>query len=149
MTVPDDVVERARKLLWEIYRSSKIAAEAHKDISWETIRETSNQCEFASLIIETADREARAALRVGVEWERERDKWLPIETAPKDGTPILCCWEDQPFDATIMACEGDMFGWLTEEMDFICKPNMQPSHWMPIPRHHRTTPDDCNPSDYT
>lgn len=24
-----------------------------------------------------------------VEWERSREKWLPIETAPKDGTQVL------------------------------------------------------------
>lgn len=26
-----------------------------------------------------------------IEWERSREKWMPIETAPKDGTMILVC----------------------------------------------------------
>ena len=71
---------------------------------------------------------ARAALA------KARGEWQPIETAPKDGTPILCAWEGQPFDAAIMHYEGGMFGVLTHEMDFIVRPDAQPTHWMPLPK---------------
>lgn len=59
-------------------------------------------------------------------------KWQPIETAPKDGSVILCAWFDD--DGTTYAIAGwyepgiaDLC-WYDQYDDAIC-----PTHWLPLP----------------
>jgi len=68
--------------------------------------------------------------------------WKPIETAPKDGTPILACWAGCQYDPAVMHCEDDLFGFLTKDVGFILPSEFvgQPTHWMPLPRAP-TSPD--------
>jgi hypothetical protein len=58
--------------------------------------------------------------------------WEEIETAPTDGTPILCCWKGKNLHPYPMHCEGGKFGILTHDGDFIVSVN-QPTHWMDFP----------------
>lgn len=78
-------------------------------------------------------------------------EWLPIETAPKDGTKVDLLY---PYPRSrAIDCEfrsGDIYGpdggwfWLEprwkdgellpeSEWNTGCYPNMQPTHWMPVP----------------
>ena len=57
-------------------------------------------------------------------------EWRPIESAPKDGTEVLCAWHAMATDRWII--EGCWFlnnqwrvGWDETEV--------QPTHWMPLP----------------
>ncbi len=64
--------------------------------------------------------------------------WEPIETAPKDGTPILALW---PYWATQSAfetvwvadeSEGDAPGWWAKNWGHILD-GEEPVAWMPLP----------------
>lgn len=63
-------------------------------------------------------------------WEDATPKWKPIETAPKDGTFVLCAGEfDRPGDWRIKmgywdACDGDWY---------LFGASWNPTHWMPLP----------------
>jgi hypothetical protein len=59
-------------------------------------------------------------------------EWQPIETAPKDGTPILLGWQGKHFDASKGHFENGCWGWLTEKMAFRAY-DTQPTHWMSLP----------------
>lgn len=67
------------------------------------------------------------------------NKWQPIETAPKDGTKVLCFgslpgrkaifigwWADK---LSSIHYVNDSPGWYNENMD----DRDCPSHWMPLP----------------
>lgn len=61
--------------------------------------------------------------------------WQPIETAPKDGTPIMLFATAEGFDAPVVTV-----GWLTVSRRWIegtFYPNtpttLIPTHWMPLP----------------
>jgi hypothetical protein len=68
------------------------------------------------------------------------DEWQPIETAPRDGTPILLChWEDE----YCLVGEWWVHGWWSTG-PFRYAPNQieirdpifldfEPTHWMPLP----------------
>jgi hypothetical protein len=61
--------------------------------------------------------------------------WLPIESAPKDGTPILGYWTSQTADIG-MCYATTMFGpskeWTdTNDDGHDWRP---PTHWMPLPQ---------------
>lgn len=62
-----------------------------------------------------------------------RDAWQPIETAPKDGTPLLL------FARSIQATASiPMIGWFLDEHGWIAQSfhgidKIVPSHWMPRP----------------
>jgi len=54
--------------------------------------------------------------------------WQPIETAPKDGTPILAFHPFVPI--------GQAVGYFTENGFFISAPGgwcLLPTHWQPLP----------------
>ena len=64
-------------------------------------------------------------------------EWQPIETAPKDGTPIILGFPD-------MACEGYWMcdpsrnhwgetGWFASDSDVLFEHPWKPTHWMPLP----------------
>ena len=57
--------------------------------------------------------------------------WLPIESAPKDGTPIHCGWFDMPSNpgCNMRAVKFHMGAWWECNEDFKLRP---PSHWMPL-----------------
>jgi hypothetical protein len=54
------------------------------------------------------------------------NKWQPIETAPKDGTEILCFVESKTKnDVRIASFFGD---------DWVCNEwVIEPTHWLPVP----------------
>lgn len=71
--------------------------------------------------------------------------WLPIDTAPKDGTSILIC---RAYDADGRIMTGDSFGlfvhraaWWGNGVGWTVYNSMtldptaffEPTHWMPIP----------------
>jgi hypothetical protein len=84
---------------------------------------------------------ARAALTAA-----ERARWQPIETAPKDGTPVLL-WLKNKFDRnyTVMGlCDLIRIGfwqhrrWVTIEVEDCwmpdwCPLDVNPSHWRELP----------------
>jgi hypothetical protein len=61
--------------------------------------------------------------------------WQPIETAPKDGTQILCCWAGSP--------EMDCLRWIASREAWCVhsggwgearyRDDEAPTHWMPLP----------------
>lgn len=62
-------------------------------------------------------------------------EWQPIETAPKDGTPILIY--DPPFNDflsyEIYVCSWDDYKAAWIEYSGECYAQYQPTHWMPLP----------------
>lgn len=63
-------------------------------------------------------------------------QWQPIETAPKDGTPVLCVVAGfQP----AVAEYHENIGWWYGDDDYppedwlICGDPYEPTHWMPLP----------------
>lgn len=57
--------------------------------------------------------------------------WQPIDTAPKDGTPILCYRPEVGFspETGIDVLWWDMGAWMYNAEPVIS----QPTHWMPLP----------------
>lgn len=57
-------------------------------------------------------------------------EWQPIETAPKDGTPVMLwpgapIWTDEVFPCV---------GWMTSVGLWICaRGYVSPTHWKPLP----------------
>jgi hypothetical protein len=70
---------------------------------------------------EAANEKLRAALQ-----------WQPIETAPRDGTPVLVGWDTGWWDADKCHCEDGVWGYLNSDMSFTPF-NEQPTHWLPLP----------------
>ncbi len=74
--------------------------------------------------------ETLLAIGRAIAGERERDRWQPIETAPRDGTRIL-----------LRLSNGEVFsGWGTEEAGFQKFHAdgtdigwLNPRHWQPLP----------------
>lgn len=64
--------------------------------------------------------------------------WHPIETAPKDGTPVLLGFPDY-LHAMHGHCEDGIWGQLDSDFGFEHLPT-QPTHWMPLPTPPETTP---------
>jgi hypothetical protein len=63
--------------------------------------------------------------------------WQPIETAPKDGTPVRLKWESTTVEATGRWCRADKWpqpfstdDWRDVKGDDVL---LMPTHWMPIP----------------
>lgn len=67
--------------------------------------------------------------------------WQPIETAPKDGTPILIGWAGGNFyDAVVIVAwreRGGVFRWQSLETDWAAAAEDDddpPTHWQPRPQ---------------
>lgn len=62
-------------------------------------------------------------------------KWLPIESAPKDGTPILCYWPEwancEPWGCAFGVAYWSYGEWRDPDDELAISPTM--SHWMPLP----------------
>ena len=54
-------------------------------------------------------------------------EWQPIDTAPKDGTRVLTCWECGKCPPSVMHWYNG--GWRQQSHGSMNKP----SHWMPLP----------------
>lgn len=83
-------------------------------------------------------------------------EWKPIETAPKDGTPLLLwlaiepdrnylviglCenhaigfWQHQRWCSIEVIDDGTMGGEMTGWMSDWCSLVLEPTHWMPLPK---------------
>ena len=62
------------------------------------------------------------------------DKWLPIETAPKDGTPILAFMPEENPEFSfmyVMVYDAVTSDW--REAAGECYSQYVPTHWMPLP----------------
>lgn len=55
--------------------------------------------------------------------------WQPIESAPKDGTPILV-WPTPDYGNEFVRIGIDM--WCNDTW-WLSRHNMRPTHWMPLP----------------
>ena len=82
-----------------------------------------------------ADR-ARAGLRLSA--EPGAGQWQPIETAPKDGTRVLCAFCENETPEVLYFSGGMWYSELEREgqASFI----FQPTYWMPLPELPRFTP---------
>lgn len=67
-------------------------------------------------------------------------KWQPIETAPKDGTDILCSfsgavsiafWDVKAPDEYYYNQRSKTPQWLSHEGSYLGE---EPTHWMPLPK---------------
>ena len=56
-------------------------------------------------------------------WNRRADQWMPIESAPRDGTHILLGRKGEP------VCEGFYDDW--SDGQWACA--FTPTHWRPLP----------------
>lgn len=67
-----------------------------------------------------------------VAWATKRESvgWQPIETAPRDGTYVLCCWttKDAGYDKVGLAFSNSIGAW---DIGWWCCPT--PTYWMPLP----------------
>lgn len=60
--------------------------------------------------------------------------WRPIDSAPKDGTPILCFTPDQSEFGFIDTSKIEILWWASDEWQNDCDDVFfQPTHWMPLP----------------
>lgn len=98
---------------------------------------------------------AHALLACADAWDREQQRdspWQPIETAPKDGTPVLIGWHDDAGawqerrawwdrEFAIEGCDDDMNTlWKQAWTDYRVASfgyeevwEYEPTHWMPLP----------------
>jgi hypothetical protein len=55
--------------------------------------------------------------------------WQPIETAPKDGSPVLGVWQclNQTWDYNVVQFSDDVW-W-----NYYFDGSHTPTHWMPLP----------------
>jgi hypothetical protein len=66
-----------------------------------------------------------------VDLEEKVPEWMPIETAPKDGTPVLVGFP-APYHPLVGHCEAGRWGELTSDFEFDGF-DTQPTLWMPLP----------------
>jgi hypothetical protein len=64
--------------------------------------------------------------------ESSMSEWKPIETAPKDGTPILLCRVGMNYWPRTFAWNGEFWG-SPSGMFWDEHPARGPSHWQPRP----------------
>jgi len=68
-------------------------------------------------------------IRTGIK-AGKRNKWYPIEEAPKDGTWFLAWWDGE----TRVAKYSDHFGCFVAHLDLSGRPRSEePAHFMPLP----------------
>lgn len=56
-------------------------------------------------------------------------KWMPIETAPKDGVGCIIGWFDQFENIHYAIAFWTESGWTVARTTILC----YPTHWMPLP----------------
>lgn len=63
-------------------------------------------------------------------------EWQPIETAPKDGTPVILLREGK----SVVAYWGGQYGsrWCMDEWIAAYGLDQHPTHWLPLPDPPRT-----------
>jgi hypothetical protein len=59
-------------------------------------------------------------------------EWQPIETAPKDGTPVFIAWAGTNFHPMVAHAEDGVWGYLMPDLAFY-HASRPPTHWMPLP----------------
>ncbi len=64
--------------------------------------------------------------------------WQPIETAPKDGQPILLGWTGGSSDLGFWVADPsrnywELTGWFLWDSNVLCDRPSKPTHWMPLP----------------
>lgn len=81
----------------------------------------------------------KAAFKAGWDWCKEMSpegEWQPIETAPKDGTPILgfisSYYRNKGGQSVILWMDGQWF----DNLAFAT----EPTHWMPLPAPPKEQP---------
>lgn len=83
-------------------------------------------------LLEQEISERTAALRASLE---AAQRFLPIETAPLDGTPVLLCWDDgiaaARFDVGFNLGGGRMW---QDTHQWLHNAESWPTHWMPLPK---------------
>lgn len=60
-------------------------------------------------------------------------EWMPIETAPKDGTDFMGGWFDNPnfiLGCSMRPVKYHMNSWWESNEDYKVR---TPTHWMPLP----------------
>ena len=78
--------------------------------------------------------------------------WRPIETVPKDGSPILLFdpeYCDEEMNPALQGhwCEGFFAAVWNNSQDYFATVEVHPTYWMPLPRIDATQPDAAAPSD--
>lgn len=65
--------------------------------------------------------------------------WQPIETAPRDGTEFIACWQPEGYDYQLV--NADTYWWGRGEC-FISHEagRIEPTHWMPLPAPPKVQP---------
>jgi hypothetical protein len=59
-------------------------------------------------------------------------KWLPIETAPRDGSWFMAYWPVQTFEDRVQTTQWLQGDWrFVDASDFM--DDRQPTHWLPLP----------------
>lgn len=71
------------------------------------------------------------AIRCAAQGKPDCGAWMPIETAPRDGTPVLLGFPGH-FHAMHGHCEDGFWGQLDSDFGFEHMPT-QPTHWMHLP----------------
>lgn len=66
--------------------------------------------------------------------------WQPIETAPRDGTPVLIYGPRYKNVTTALCDSNALHWWVVDELEDIASDDdgdgleaMPPTHWMPLP----------------
>lgn len=139
----------------ETYRAEKSESKDFGVFEWVIVSSDCGivmaRCWHEQMAHEVADALNAAALRAQ---GRETGQWLPIETAPKDGTPVLIVWLDDEgvwqqrrawFERQF---EGEGYAddeaqttiwrqaWTDNRVaSFGCEEvwEYEPTHWMPLP----------------
>jgi len=61
-------------------------------------------------------------------------EWQTIGSAPKDGTPILLCWDWEPMIIVgFFGFENSIAGWRVKWSHDLIQGYDDPTHWQPLP----------------
>jgi len=113
---------------------------ARQDVAWTHAERQAAQLAYNAAVVAAQPHlydgdTLTAAYMAGQDAARVPEGWRPIQTAPKDGTPLLLFARASCATASI-----DMFGWYSEGRGWIAQSicgqdivDIVPSHWMPRP----------------